>query len=388
MKKTLALAIVLAAVITSAQTETTTTAPAATTTEAAPAAPVAKSKVKKAKKKKSNKAGAAIDSVSKPVANVTTKKAGLPATAASAANDAGKTVVAKADVKTSEGTAAAAGTSTVATADVAPAKKWGGFVNVYSTDDATDVQNIQTLTSIGGSYKIADKVTLKAGETFETLTVGQGASDTPEKREMVQKSNFRPAYLDVSIGTKLPGMFGSNEQSASLNYRAMGNDSVYTTQTGYAGIVGMYEGNLTTVFAVTPKFEISVSSQIRHVVPKGDAPESNRILAIPYFNYAINDTFTVYQAGGMILSLRDNMDLRRKYERVYLETGVSINATKNLNISLDVSQDKAIYSAMDDVPVSNFDVYAPNQNAALGKSSAADRTLDAVAYEMYVSYSF
>jgi len=371
MKKTLAFAVVLASVVTFAQNETPATA---TAPEAVQAAPAAKSKVKKIKKSKKAKAGAANDSMTKPVPALTAKESATATpTIAQAATDAGKTVV---DAKPS----AAAGTSTIATADVAPTKKLNGFVNVYSTNDAYDTSFNQTLTSIGGSYKFNDKLTLKVGESFETLSKGN-KSETAEGREMIDKSNFRPSHLDVNIGTTLPGIFGSKDQPASLNYRAMGSDAVYTTNGGYKGVLAMYEANLSTPFVINTKWDVNVISQIRHVVNKGDEKaDSNRVLAIPYATYTINDTFSVYQAAGLIYSFQDNMALRKKFERLYLETGFNITASKTLSFSFDISQDKAIASSDPTAKVSKFNLYSSNIEQ--------DGTLDAVAYEGYINYSF
>ncbi|MBC7467375.1 MAG: hypothetical protein H7256_15400 [Bdellovibrio sp.] len=379
MKKILALAIVLASVITSAQTGTATTAPAATTNEAAPAAatPVAKGKVKKAKKKAA-KPSAQATKIENNVA-LTQKETGTATTAVATENK---------DKEAVQAAATAAGTTTAAVSDVSSTKKWGGAIKMYSTDDMSDMKNIQTLTSVGASYKVSDKLTLKAAQTFETLTVGDGLSDSAKKREMVDQSNFRPSHLDLTAATKLPGFWGSNEVAASFNYRAMGADAVYTTIGSYKSVYSMFEANASIPYSIAPKVDLSIETQWRHNIAK-KGPNTNRVLAIPYLSYAFNDVFSVYQAAGGILSMRDNTDFRRNYTRGYLETGVSITPVKNFNISLDISQDKVIQSSNDGVDVTNWTPYS-NQLSANGATEAdrAERTIDAVAYEMYISYSF
>lgn len=367
MKKTLALAIVLASIASFAQSETSTapTAPAEAT------APVAKSKVKKAKKKKNAKPGADASAVkAAPVAATALDKAPVAAAAPAAAP------------------AAAAGTSTVAAADVAPTKKWGGQVKAYSTTDMNDLHNNQLLSTATLSYKVTEKTTLKASETFETLSVGDGVSDSPEKRDMVKQNNFRPSFMDLAVATKAPGILGAGEMATSLNFKSMGGDSVYTTIGGYAPAKNMIEANLSMPYSITPKVDVSVDSQWRHVINRA-GPNSNRALIIPTVSYTVNDLFSVYQSAGGIFSMRDDTAFRRNYTRVYLETGVSITPSKSLSIGLDISQDKAVQSSNDKVDVTNFSPYSSHISAnAATESDRQDRTLDAVAYEGTISYTF
>ncbi|MFZ3229237.1 MAG: hypothetical protein WA160_03445 [Pseudobdellovibrio sp.] len=348
MKKTLAIAIVLASITTYAQVEST--APAASDV---PVATASKSKVKKvSKKKKAAKPSAAIEATAIPVA------ATAPATAT-----------------------IAAGTTTATTAEVAaPTKKWGVAAKVFSSNDFTEMQNIQTLTSVGFSYKVADKVTLKATETFETLSASSPSEDKA-KRDMISANNFRAAYTDISAATTLGTMMGSGDITTSLNLKVIGDDSYYTTLGGYKNVASMVEANLSIPYSIAPKVDVSIDSQWRHVLNEA-GPNSNRFLVIPSISYTFNDMFSVYQAGGLIISARDNSDFRRNYERIYLETGFTVTPIKNLAFGMDINQDKAITSSNDNIDVTSFSLYRPNQAAN------ADKTLDSVTYETYVSYSF
>lgn len=360
MKQTLAIAIVLASIATYAQTETTTTA--ATTT--APAAPVVKSKVKKVVKKKSAKPSAQVAPAAAPAAVVApvAAKESVAVTAPAAAQQE------------------AAGTSTTSAAAAAPAKPWGVTAKVFSSNDFTELSNVQTLTSIGASYKVLDnKVTLKATETFESLTYSSPSEDQA-KRDMINENNFRPSYTDLSVATTAGGILGSGDISTSLNLKIMGDDSYYTTRGGYANVSSMVEANLSMPYSITPKIDVSIDSQWRHVLNEA-GPNSNRFLVIPSISYTFNEMFSVYQAGGVILSARDNTAFRRNYTRMYIETGATITPVKGLNIGMDVNQDKAVQSSNDAYTVSDFAIYRPTD-------PADGKTFDSVTYEAYVSYAF
>lgn len=102
--------------------------------------------------------------------------------------------------------------------------------------------------------------------------------------------------------------------------------------------------------------------------------------------YAINDTVSVYQAASWIGSFKDAEALRRNYERMYLETGVTVTpqSVKGLSMTFMVDQDKAVYaSPSSGIEVSGFSLYKPTEAA-----SGPDATLDAVAYEAVIAYSF
>lgn len=360
MKRIITVAIALASINAFAQTETA--APAAAPAATTATAPVKKVKAaKKVAKKASNPKAEVTATSMAPVA----EKAMAPAAPVAAAP--------------------AAGTSTAtAAAPAAPVKKFGAGVSVYSTADYVIPGDVQTLTSANVSYKVTEKITLKAKQTWETLSAGPTVNADQEKRDKVNESNFRRTFADLTVSSKLPGMMGSNEMPVSLNHKIISGDAVYSQPGGgYGSAQAMWEANLSIPYSLTPKMDFGIDTQWRHVVAKsGAANDSNRLFFLPQVSYTINDMVSVYQTAGMMFSFRDDKDWRQKYTRVYLETGVSLSLIKNLSIGLDVSQDKAIaVRGAEGERVSNFDIYNPT--AATG-----GETFDAVAYEGVVSYSF
>jgi hypothetical protein len=74
--------------------------------------------------------------------------------------------------------------------------------------------------------------------------------------------------------------------------------------------------------------------------------------------------------------------MRRRFERMYLETGVNLTPIKNLSIGINVNQDKAISaSEKSGVTVTDFTIYNP-------QAAASGDTLDSVAYEAMITYKF
>ncbi len=370
MKQTLIIAIAMASITAFAQTETTTPA-AATTTEAAPAvAAPAKKAVKKAKKKKAAKPSAQAPAATAPAAKTETV---APATTAAPAASM---------------TAPAAGTSTAtAAAPAAATKKWSASAAVLSTNDYLTQGDIQTLSTVGGSYKVTDKLSVKVKQTFETLTAGPDLNTDTQKRDRIDSNNFRAAYSDMNISYKLPGILGSNELPISLNYKDMNGDAVYVTPGlgAYGTAHALVEANLSIPYTLSPKWEVSIDTQIRHVVRReGASQNTHRVLAIPSVSYSVNDFVSIYQAAGAIFSFDRNERLRNTYQRAYLATGVSVVPTKGLTLDLNVSQDKAV-SVTSDKPeaVTGFNLYSPT--LANGGTSA---TFDAVAYEGSITYVY
>jgi hypothetical protein len=395
MKKTVIIALALASITAFAQTETAT-APAASAPAAKPA--VAKKKATTAKKGKAKKEEA------KPAAEQAAPAPGASATPAPAAEK-----VAAADVQV---TPAADATSTAKAAEAAaPAKKWGVNAQIYSTTDFTNTQNVQTLSTVGGSYKVLPKLTVKAAQTFETLTNGRTTSD--ETRELTKNSNFRTAYTEVGVSTSIGGVAGSDDIGLSMNLKLMGGDSEYTTTGGYASAYNFVETNVSTQWTLNPKWSIGGFGQWRAVDnrPKMNTVDaqrsaagleqyshganaftqnyevsqnSNRFLISPSLNYTVNDQWTVYHSVAWIGSFKDAEALRRNYERIYMETGVTWTPIKNLSWTVMVDQDKAVYaSPSSGIDVTGYSLYKPTESA-----NGPDSTLDAVAYETVLAYSF
>lgn len=359
MKNTLIIAIAMASITATAQTSST-------------AAPKKKASV--AAKKSA----------------VTIAAATTPAPAIDASAPTATAQVAAADVPTPSAGTSAANVS----AQAVPAKKWSAKAQLYSTTDFTNTQNIQNLTTFSGTYKVLPKLGIKAGQTFETLTNGRDTSDAT--RELTKSNNFRTAYTEFGVSTSLPGFAGSDDLALGVNLKVMGGESEYTTTGGYGSAYNFVETNFSVPFTLSPKWSFSVYSQWRAVDnrPKWKYYEngrredisqnSNRFLVIPSLTYTINDYVSVYHAAGWIGSFKDAEALRRNYERIYMETGVTLTPIKNLTMTFMVDQDKAVYaSPSSGVEVSGYSFYKPTEAAG-----GPDATLDAVAYEAVIAYTF
>lgn len=276
----------------------------------------------------------------------------------------------------------AAGTSTAKVSETDAAKKWKGTLRTVTDIDENFTKSIQTITTAGVSYKASDKITLKISENFESLNASGLKAEDADKRELVDRSNFRAAYTDFAVATSLAGMMGSNDMPVSLNYKKMSGDAVITQKGAYSAADAFIELNAGLPYTLSPKVDLSIDGQIRHVL--NDAkPNSTRALVIPTLSYTINQYLAVYQSAGLILSMKDNSEFRRAYERFSLATGLSVTATKNLSFDMNVSQDKAFYaSPTSGVDVTGFKPYSTTSAAV------ADSTLDAVAYEFVAVYNF
>ena len=240
---------------------------------------------------------------------------------------------------------------------------------------------MQVLSKVGMSYKITDKLTVKAAQTFETLNAANNMD--AGQRELIDRSNFRSAFTDISLSTTANGIFGSNALPISLNYKKITGDAVIAQKSTFASTDAMIDLNVSVPYTLNPKFDLSIDTQVRHIQNDNAEKSSYRILAIPTLSYNLNDVVSIYQGAGIILSMKDNSALRRNYERLNLSTGVAITASKNLSFDLNVSQDKAIYVN----PNAAYDVtaFAPYQ---VTNASNSDRTFDTVSYEATVAYSF
>ncbi len=372
MKNLLVLAITVASMTAIAQSEMSATATTSSESAAATtAAPVKKASAGKKSQKNTTKKDA------KATKQTTSMAADIVAPIVSSENP----ITQKEEkAMTPASTAGAAGTSTAKVSEADAAKKWKGTFRTVTDMDEAKTNSIQTITTVGASYKASNKLTLKVSENFESLNAS-GVSNA-EQRDLVNRSNFRAAYTDFAIASSLPAMIGTAEMPISLVYKKMSGDAVITQKGGYATADAFVELNLGIPYSITPKIDLSIDSQIRHVV-KDSGPNSNRFLVIPSLSYTINDIVSVYQAAGLIVSTKENTDFRRTLERMYLATGVSISATKNLNFDINVSQDKAIYaSPTSGIDLTEFSAYHANVAAN------TDRTLDAVAYELVATYNF
>ncbi len=371
MKNLIVVAIAAVSIAAVAQTNSTITTTTTTSTQPASATVVTPAKkIKKAAVKKTATPTAAVKKTSTPAAAPTATPASTEI--GSALGITGEKVATPSDIS---------GTSTTTNVDAASTKKWKGSISSTPSLDQADAQSIQVLTKAGLSYKITDKLTVKAAQTFETLNAGNNMS--ADQRELIERSNFRAAFTDLSISTTGKGIFGSNDLPISLNYKKISGDAVIAQKASYASIDAIIDLNISVPYTLSPKFDFSIDTQVRHYQNDTAAKSSYRVLAVPTLSYNLNDVVSIYQGAGLILSMKDNSELRRNYERLNLSTGVAITASKSLSFDLNVSQDKAIYVN----PNANFDVtpFAPYQ---ITNASDKTRTFDAVSYEATVAYTF
>lgn len=276
--------------------------------------------------------------------------------------------------------AQAQGASTANAAAQAAPKKWSAKAQIYSNTDSRNTQNIQTLTTFSGSYKVLPKLSAKIGQTFETLTNGRDTSE--ETRALTKANNFRTAYTDFGVSTSLPGFAGSDELPLSANFRVMGGTSEYTTTGSYSALYNLVDVNFSIPYTLSPKWSLSIDNQWRTADFKEKA-NTNRFIAGPSLTYTINDYVSVYHSVSYIGSFKDAEELRRNIERFYMETGVTLTPIQSLSMTFNVNQDKAMYaSPTSGVDVTNYSLYKSTDSVAGGD------TLDDVSYEAIVAYSF
>lgn len=347
-----------------APTATTTTTTQETTTTAAPAE--VKKVEKKKKAKKAKPAASTAESQGSTAMTMDASSAGTISTSNTATSNATTTATAVAP-------AAGSSTATVEATD-ASKKAFSGAVVVYP-QASYHSNDLVVWTSPAIKYAVNDKLTVGVKQTFETLN---GFNNDQVTSDGMKDNNFRAAFTDYTISSSLAGMMGSNTIPVSFNYKHINVDAL--KMSGYGSAYGMFEANLSLPYTISSKVDISIDTQIRHVMNKVGS-NSNRILAVPSASYAFNDIVSVYQSAGYILSLRDNNELRRRFERMYLETGVNIAPIKDLTIGMNVNQDKAISAADSAFSVSDFTIY--NATAA-----AEGETLDSVGYEAVITYKF
>jgi hypothetical protein len=366
--KSLIFAGVVALALTSMAQETQ--APAV----AAPAATTKTAMKKAAKTKKVKKA--------KPKAQLTTTSA--PAMAA-------------APVEAPAVVAPAAGTSVVTeTAAPAPAKKWGASVNVNPAVDYTAPTEVSALTTFGVSYKVTDAWKASLKQTFESvapeskrkLSAAEAEALTGDDLEArvveandradLDTNNFRAAYTDLVASTSLPAMLGSDAIALSIGTRITNRDATVTRTGSLGSINAHYEANVVVPWTITPKWSTSVLGQYRHYDMQNDGQD--RVIALPSVSYAFNDVVSMYQAAGILYSTQKAFELRLRRTRALLETGLDIAPMKGLTVNLNINQDKSIDSSVDEV--TDFNIYKPSV------ASTGQTTLDAVAYEANISFSF
>ena len=349
-------ALALTSLAQQTQAPAAATAPAATETTTTAQPEMKKAVAKKAKKKAKPKAQTAQPAPA--VVDSEMKNTSVPAVSPVVAAPA-------------EGTSVATNT-----AAAAPTKKWGASINVNPSSDFNTPDQVGALTTLGASYKVTDswKATLK--QTFESVAP-ESLTDSNE-RSSIDSNNFRAAYTDLVASTSLPAVMGSDAIALSFGTRIINRDALVTRSGTLVPINAHYEANVIGPWTITPNWSTSVLGQYRHYDMQNDGQD--RVIAMPSLSYAFNDVVSMYQAAGVLYSTQKAFNLEFRRTRALVETGLDIAPKKGLSINLNINQDKAIASSVDEV--TPFNVYKPST------ASAGQATLDAVAYEANISYSF
>ena len=246
--------------------------------------------------------------------------------------------------------------------------------------NSTDTESIQALTNFKVLYQVTNKSNINITQTFETLNASKNLE--LGKRELIDRQNFRAAYITVGLFSELSGIFGSKEIFQSFSFRKMSGDAVMIQKADFPGDSALLVSDTFIPFALNANLDLKLNTQIKHVFDKAGF-ESNTLQGIPSLSYSFNEIFRVYQSAGIIANFKDNFSLRRTNERLFLATGVGIIPTPNLKLDFNVNQEKAYYAS----PSSGTDV----TSFRLYQSSPADissRTLDTVSYESTITYIF
>lgn len=294
MKKTLAIAIVLASITTFAQSEATTAPTAPATTEQA--APAAKSPAKKAKKKKAKKTSSNEVQTTQAVAATTTANTQTVASADAQAQTANM----------AQAPATAAGTTTAVTAEVAPTKKWSAsFVSQANMTNNSIVHTfnedkVEIINYLGAGYSVTKDTKVGFRQYFNYDLV-------PEKASKAVSS-----WTVATVGTKFNGVAGSDAIAPLFWYYLPTQDAlknVYNTNDtlNHGGILRM---DAEIAWTLNPKWTVSYYLNPRQsLANKQDYTDrdgktksiesTTTLIHYGYLYYNVNDAIQPYAYIGM-----------------------------------------------------------------------------------------
>lgn len=296
------------------------------------------------------------------------------------------------------------GTSTAVTTPAPTTKTFAGFIISDTSADQSGVggaaggNNVQSVTTIGGSYQLTDSTKLSIGQAFETASKGfytnpvqESALATAEKEaataqfsDELDKNNFRPMYVEPGVNTVFTNFLGTDRTKIDLRARLNNTNSLWNKLGGASTIDRHYQLSANSMKALTPQVALTMYNEARFYQPRDNSAASSRISLLPGVGYAFNDSFSLYQIAGYIVNTQDGEQLRNSRERLYLETGLNYApaALTGLNINLLAYQDKMVVSQGAGNKVSSLDLFSANNNDD-GTSSG-----DAVVYEAIINYNF
>jgi hypothetical protein len=297
-----------------------------------------------------------------------------------------------------------AGTSTATTVPAPATKSFGGFVISDTTADQSGVggaagsNNMQSVTTVGGSYQLTDSTKVSIAQAFETASKGfytnpvEGSAMPQAMKEVVtaqfnddlNQNNFRPMFVEPAINTVFTNFLGTDRTKIDFRARLNNTNALWNKVGGAAGTDRHYQLSANSMKALTPQLALTMYNEARVFQYTDNSEARARFSLLPGAGYAINDQLSFYQIAGYIMNTKDGASLTNNRERMYLETGLNYApaAVTGLNINLLVFQDKMVATQVNGEKVNGFDLYSANNNKD-GTSSN-----DAVVYEAIVNYNF
>ncbi len=297
-----------------------------------------------------------------------------------------------------------AGTSTATTTPAPTTKSFAGFVISDTTADqsgiggAAGTNNIQSVTTVGGSYQLTPSTKVSIGQAFETASKGfytnpvEGSAMPQAMKEAVtaqfndelNKDNFRPMYVEPAINTVFTNFLGTDRTKVDFRARLNNYNALWNKVGGAGGIDRHYQLSSNSMKALSPQLALTMYNEARVYQYTDNSDAQTRISLLPGAGFAINDQLSFYQIAGYIINTKDGASLTNKRERLYLETGLNYApvAVSGLNINLLAFQDKMIASQVNGEKVSSLDLYSSNNN---NDGTASN---DSVVYEAIINYNF
>ena len=272
----------------------------------------------------------------------------------------------------------AAGTSTVVPAATGSAKNWNLFLISDTSVDQTDVDAVQSTTSVGGSYLLGS-TKLGISQAFDSASKEAYFFATSE----LEQNNFRPMYVEPIASQTVKNFLGSDQTTFTGKVRFYNDNSILYSAVLKKSIDRHYNLSASSAFMLTPSLAFTMHNEARIYQFKDDVPATIRFSAIPGVSYSFADNFSVYQLAGLMVNTKDGEAFRRSLERAYIETGLeySPKAINGLSVNLLVFQDKMV-SSSDGNNISNFSLYSANDSNGFILGS------DIVVYEAIVKYTY
>ncbi len=280
---------------------------------------------------------------------------------------------------TSAMTAQATGTSTMQTTTQASVKNWNLSITSDTSIDQTNIDAVQSTTTIGGTYDIG-ATTLGLAQAFDSATKEAYFFAQPE----LEENNFRPMFVEPTIRHVVKGFLGSEQTSFSGKVRFYNDNSILNSVVLNKSMDKHYQIAATSAYMLTPQLAFTMHNEARILqFVDTKATASTRLSFIPGLAYNFVDNFSVYQLAGLVVRTKDGEQLRRQSENAYIETGIeySPKAINGLSVNLLVFQDKLVSSSQG-AQVTNLSLYSANDANGFIYGN------DVVSYEAIIKYTY